>query len=456
MKNHPGTIGVLTLCMLGVFLVMSNGSAGPLGNLQSQQPMPVFVEGTYFSEMSLRSSNVSGLLSAFSLRHKGLHDLETQTYTTQLSAPIGLSATGCSGVTVYWDTHFSGKSMTLGTGGHDIYRMGWNDQISAMKIPEGCWVWACRDVYCQNEAFGGSSDFIEDVPWMGQFNDWVSYMHVWSYSPKEDARVMLYKDCNQHATYGWFAQPGEYFMEHLQRNHIGNDALSALKVLDRAVLSMWSDDSFNGNRYDKPGPATQKCFGGNPPNDVISSIKIYDVSRKNHGGFDQALLHWHKRASGSANQELQFSWTMGYSTTDAQAATSSATFSTEMSDAIEASAEFMGAGVKNTLTIKVGLQISQSMTSSFSTSQHESITCPASCKPDTCETGEVFLWSFQATFRRKWAGFPGAGVTVDNSCDFICNCQNVAPACPPGFCANNECSVCTSGPESSRLVNLFM
>jgi len=284
----PLTRGALltrgSLALLAIFGISLIAVSGPAWSLRDY-----VVPGEDFSNMSMlkQSPNVTAMLARFQERYNKSID------------PMDLRTAYCPGVTVYWHWKYQGRSMRLGLGAHDIYALGWNDVISSMKIPAGCWVWACRDVWCHNHINGGSSDFIRNVPWLKQFNDWISYMHVYSYNRKRDARAMLYKDCRNPASYGWFASPGYWGLRALKAHGIGNDAISAVDVLPRALLIMWLHDNRGGRSWWISGPANE-CWG-RFPNDQISSVRV-----------------WKKFGRDSANQSVNYTWTLDNSTTDAQ------------------------------------------------------------------------------------------------------------------------------------------
>jgi len=282
----PLTRGTLltrgSLALLALFGISLIAVVGSIGSLHDY-----VVPGEDFSKTSKQSPNVTAMLARFQERYNMSID------------PMSLHTGYCPGVTVYWHAYYGGRWMRLGTGAHNIYRMGWNDVISSMRIPDGCWVWACRDVFCQNHGHGGSSDFIRNVPWMAQFNDWVSYMHVYSYNRRNFVRAMLYKDCHNPASYGWFAPPGYWDLRALKAHNIGNDAISEFDVLPQAVLYMWKHDHYTGTYFIDYGPITDCC--GSHANNQISSIWIGRNVR-----------------AASANQSVDYTRTMGNSAADAQ------------------------------------------------------------------------------------------------------------------------------------------
>eukprot|EP00927_Polykrikos_kofoidii_P044783 TRINITY_DN38662_c0_g1_i1.p1 TRINITY_DN38662_c0_g1~~TRINITY_DN38662_c0_g1_i1.p1 ORF type:complete len:482 (-),score=44.44 TRINITY_DN38662_c0_g1_i1:99-1544(-) len=435
-------VGIATVVTIGAIVTrtMDDSAKGPL------QPV-VLIGGTSVRmgidvSTAQRTASINLFTQEFRLRHNQTPDA--------LEAVAG----DCIGITLYEDEDYRGASLTLGLGWHGwLGFYGWNKVASSMQVPKGCWVWLCKYRDCELSGRGGSSEFIQDVPRLGQFKNWASALHVFSYNADDAPRAMLFKDCSTTATYGWFAGPGEYRKEDLEHNHIGDNALSATMVMSRAVLSTWKEDRFSGIRGDIFGPqpwsdanTPASCYRGwdNFHNDEASSLKVFDLSRANGGGFSAPVMRWQERASGSAGQHITAKWSLGFNSKDPVSRISSSTFSAEISDALRVAGEYDSlTGPKKRLGMSARASLRGNMAFSLSVSQEQGLLCDAACMPHTCAYGEVFLWSWTATVRRRSADYPGAASTSISTCDFVCTCSSSPPACPLGLCRDTHCNACS-------------
>jgi len=300
-------------------------------------------------------------------------------------------------------------------------------------------VHACWDTYCNNEGYGGSSDYMQgsnlDLPYLGNdHNDKFSALRVYSIDPKTQSYTFFKKDCTYQG-YGWVAQPAllnnfvNIFMNDLSVNHIGNDALSRVITGPLAAVTLYSDDNYLGSTLLLMG-GDSSCLDSRGFNDITSSVRYYDLGSGQ--GFPKPVGSWVQRASGSSNQLVgPYALHWGYSTTDTTSTTS--TIGLEMTTSIEAGTEF----AKVDVSLSVSSSISNTVESAIS--KTSDVTCSAQCEINTCSSGITYLWNWNMAFRRPWES---TASTIMDSCNWICTCTSAPPACPLNACANTVCSQC--------------
>jgi len=294
----------------------------------------------------------------------------------------------------------------------------------------------CFDTYCNNDGWGGSTDYMQgfDHPTVAN-NDAISAIKVYAINPQTDSYTFFKKECDYYG-YGWVAQPKDLnngeniFMGDLERNHIGNDALSRVITGPLAAVTLYQDEYYQGAQLFFTG-GDSGCLTSRGWNDRASSVHFYNLG--NGKGFPKPVGSWVQRSSGGYNQQ-NVNWDLhyGYTTTDSTSTT--ATLGMEMTTSMEAGCEFAKASVSLTVSASISNTVSRDIT------QTTDVTCSGKCEPGTCTSGIMYLWNWHMAFYRPWD--PNTVSTAVDTCNWICTCGANPPACPLTACLDDKCSTC--------------
>ena len=176
-----------------------------------------------------------------------------------------------SKVSLFENTHFTGKAEQLTTGSYDINHfystntIG-NDTLSSLTVPDG---WVVR-LY-QHAGFSGQTlDVTSNQSQIGRdqfgvWNDKVSSLEIF------DKTVELF----EHSGYqgrNLVLAPGNYDMKYFTDYGFANDIVSSLKVSDGLTARVFRQDQFGGDFLDITADTT---FIGSNWDDQVSSIVVF-------------------------------------------------------------------------------------------------------------------------------------------------------------------------------------
>lgn len=150
-------------------------------------------------------------------------------------------------------------------------------------LGEGVRLTLCVDSHCENPDHGGSSECFGylDSPAMNDLNDQVSHIIL---APYHGPSVLLFKDDQCLVGYAGIFGPGHHNTGALEYNHIGNDAMTGIRVEEGVRVTLFEDEDFQGHRTTLVGPVT---YCNNIPdfgNDTLSSMIVEVDSRVNSRG----------------------------------------------------------------------------------------------------------------------------------------------------------------------------
>lgn len=200
----------------------------------------------------------------------------------------------------FFEKGFEGDSIELTYDGSKWISKGneeWQGQLQSFILGEETYVKMCYDAECKSTRNMDASELYG--PHLNSDMRITAHkihgLQLKPFAPKEP-HVILFASPNCMAGHAGIFGPGNYLTHDLEKNHILDKHMTAVKTADRVKVTFYMDNYYEGQPYVLEGPA-EYCQGiPGFPDHVLSSMTVEERPPMEHKGYWQIAVQ--------SNQEI--------------------------------------------------------------------------------------------------------------------------------------------------------